>query len=102
MARPKPNIILKDELSHIFKSEEIIEADGVFSVFYKDYPISIRTVDESAEGTPHKYKKVSFPSLSHAVNLAERLNHKFNCTDFSVVKATTWKTIYPTDESEST
>jgi hypothetical protein len=100
MARPKPKILLKDELDKLFKSEEVIEAEGVYSVFYKNYPISLRTVDESAEGSAHKYKKVSFPSLSHAANLAERLNTKFNTSDFTVVKATDWETI-PLDDKPS-
>jgi len=42
-----------------------------------------------------KYKKVSFSNPGHAINLAKKLNTKFNCEDFSVVLLDKGKKIFP-------
>ena len=71
-----------------YKTEQVLEADAIWAVFYKDKPVNLKTTSIIAQDTGPKYKKVSFSNSGHAFNLAEKLNKMFNCTDFSVYKLT--------------
>jgi hypothetical protein len=84
MARPKPQIILDhtNQINH--KSEQILEADAIYAVYYDAAPINLRTLNGMAPQQGPKYKKVSFSNSGHAFNLVERLNKLFNTTRFSV------------------
>lgn len=87
MARPKPTILLTHVDPGTFKSEEILEADAIYAVFYQGKPFNLRTHLNSLQDYPGpKYKKVSFSNPGHAFNLMEKLNKLFKCADFSVVE----------------
>ena len=87
MARPKPNILLTHVDPVTFKSEEILDADAIYAVFFKGKPFNLRTYLNSLQDYPGpKYKKVSFSNPGHAFNLMEKLNKLFKCNDFSVVE----------------
>jgi hypothetical protein len=86
MARPKPIVLLRSHDECKSKTEEVLAADGVFAVFYKNEPISLKWSSEFADEAQPKYRKTFFPSYAHAKNLANRLNKKFNTIDFTVVK----------------
>lgn len=88
MSRPKPNILLEVTNKKTFQSEQVLESDAIWAVFYKDKPINLRTSSIVAQHICPKYKKVSFSNSGHAINLAEKLNKIFNCSDFSVYKLT--------------
>lgn len=92
MARPKPTIII-DQVDKNYNSEQILHADAIYAVFYQQKPINIRTLNTLVNYPGPKYKKVSFSNSGHAFNLADRLNKKFNTTDFSVVKLVQGETI---------
>jgi hypothetical protein len=62
-------------------------------VFYQGKPINLRSMNTLVNYPGPKYKKVSFSNSGHAFNLAERLNKRFNCKDFQVVKLTSGKVI---------
>lgn len=89
MSRPKPKILLELTNKKNFKTEQVLEADAIWAVFYKDKPVNLKTESMLAQSTGPKYKKVSFSNSGHAFNLAEKLNKLFNTTDFSVYKLQT-------------
>lgn len=99
MSRPKPKILLEITSKKTFKTEQVLDADAIWAVFYQDKPINLRTTSVIAQQLGPKYKKVSFSNSGHAFNLAEKLNKLFNSQEFSVYKLTTGKKIK--DESET-
>lgn len=89
MSRPKPKVLLEVTSKKTYKTEQVLEADAIWAVFYKGKPVNLKTTSLVAQQLGPKYKKVSFSNSGHAINLAEKLNKMFNCTDFAVYKLTT-------------
>jgi len=89
MSRPKPTVLLEITNKKTYKTEQVLEADAIWAVFYQDKPINLKTSSIVAQQLGPKYKKVSFSNAGHAHNLAEKLNKMFNTQDFSVFKLTT-------------
>ena len=93
MSRPKP-IVLLETIGPDMSSYQVCEADAIYAVCYKSRPIKIRTqANIEVDYTGPKYGKTSFPSPGHAFNLAERLNQKFDTSDFTVVMMTAGRTV---------
>jgi len=88
MSRPKPNILLEITNKKTFKTEQVLEAEAIWAVFYKDKPVNLKITSIVAQKIGPKYKKVSFSNSGHAFNLADKLNKAYNCSDFTVVKLT--------------
>jgi len=87
MARPKPTILLTYTDPTSYKSEEILEAEAIYAVFFQGKPFNLRTHLNSLQDYPGpKYKKVSFSNSGHAFNLMEKMNKLFKCNDFTVVE----------------
>ncbi len=84
MARPKPTIILEHTDNQTYRSEQVLKATAVYSVFYKEEAINLRSLNSLVNFPGPKYKKVSFSNPGHAINLAQRLNKLFRCNDFEV------------------
>ena len=99
MSRPKPNILLEITDKKNYKSEQVLDAEAIWAVFYKEKPINLKTSVLIAQQAGPKYKKVSFSNAGHAFNLAEKLNKLFNTTHFEVFKLTTGEKI--TDEHKT-
>jgi hypothetical protein len=89
MSRPKPKVLLEITSKKTYKTEQVLEAEAIWAVFYKGKPVNLKTTSIVAHQLGPKYKKVSFSNSGHAINLAEKLNKMFNCADFAVFKLTT-------------
>ena len=95
MSRPKPTIILTNTNPRTYKSEEVLAADAIYAVFYKDRPINLRTLNSLVSYPGPKYKKVSFSNPGHAINLARKLNTQFKTDKFTVVFMNQGTCVYP-------
>ena len=93
MSRPKPTILLEYINKKNYKSEQILESDAIWAVFYKNQPFNLKSFNSLTSYPGPKYKKVSFSNPGHAVNLAKKLNKTFNCEDFQVVRLTSGETL---------
>jgi len=98
MSRPKPTVILETTNKKTFKVDQVLEAEAIWAVFYKDKPINLKTSSMVAQHIGPKYRKVSFSNAGHAHNLATKMNKLFNTQDFSVYKLTTGERV--TNESK--
>ncbi len=88
MSRPKPKILLEYINKKNYKSEQVLEADAIWAVFYKGQPFNLKSFNSLTSYPGPKYKKVSFSNPGHAINLAKKLNLTFGTQDFQVVKLT--------------
>lgn len=86
MSRPKPRILLDHTNKKTYKSEQILEAEAIWAVFYKNEPFNLKSFNSLTSYPGPKYKKVSFSNPGHAHNLAKKLNLTFGCEDFQVIK----------------
>lgn len=89
MARPKPSVLLEFTNKKNYKTEQVLDAEAIWAVFYQGKPINLKMSIYLGQQLKPKYKKVSFSNSGHAINLAERLNKLFNTKDFSVYKLVT-------------
>jgi hypothetical protein len=88
MSRPKPKVLLEYTNKQNYKSEQILESEAIWAVFYKNEPFNLKSFNSLTSYPGPKYKKVSFSNPGHAHNLAKKLNLTFGCEDFQVVKLT--------------
>jgi len=88
MSRPKPKILLESINKKTYKAEQILEAEAIWAVFYKNEPFNLKSFNSLTSYPGPKYKKVSFSNPGHAINLAKKLNLTFGTEDFQVVKLT--------------
>ena len=84
MARPKPTVIMEYIYKDSHKSEQVLEADHVYAVYYRDKPINLRLLSYLVSYPGPKYKKTQFSNKGYAINLAKRLNKLFKTSDFEV------------------
>tara|TARA_B100000780_G_scaffold59067_1_gene37683 strand:+ start:41 stop:331 length:291 start_codon:yes stop_codon:yes gene_type:complete len=96
MSRPKPTVILENINSTTYKSEQVLDAEAIWAVFYKTKPFNLKSANALTNYPGPKYKKVSFSNPGHAHNLAKKLNELFRCEDFAVYKLTAGELV--TDE----
>jgi hypothetical protein len=88
MSRPKPNVLIEHVDKKTYKTEQILQAEAIWAVFYKNEPFNLKSANILTNYPGPKYKKVSFSNPGHAHNLAKKLNEMFKCKDFVVVKLT--------------
>lgn len=95
MSRPKPTVLLEHVNKTNYKSDQILDSEGIWAVFYDNQPINLKTQNILVAYPGPKYKKVSFSNPGHAINLAKKLNTLFKCDKFSVVLLKAGDKIYP-------
>ena len=95
MSRPKPTVLLEHVNKTNYKSDQILDSEGIWAVFFDKQPINLKTQNILVAYPGPKYKKVSFSNPGHAINLAKKLNALFKSDKFSVVLLKAGDTIYP-------
>tara|TARA_B100000902_G_C27246687_1_gene882999 strand:- start:451 stop:741 length:291 start_codon:yes stop_codon:yes gene_type:complete len=93
MSRPKPTVLLEFVNKKTYRSEQVLEAEAIWAVFYKDKPFNLKSSNMLTNYPGPKYKKTSFSNPGHAHNLASKLNEMFNCKDFAVYKLSTGEVV---------
>jgi hypothetical protein len=86
VSRPKPDIILEYTNRKTYKSEQVLNAEAIWAVFYQGKPFNLKSFNSLTNYPGPKYKKTSFSNPGHALNLAKKLNTMFKSQDFEVYK----------------
>lgn len=86
MSRPKPTVLLEKTDAKSYQTDQVLASEGIWAVYYENRPINLKTFSMLVSYPGPKYKKVSFSNPGHAINLAKKLNAKYNTDRFSVVK----------------
>ena len=95
MSRTQPKVILEHVDKNSYKCDQIIEASGIWAVFYDNQPINLKSQHYLANESAPKYKKTSFSNPGHARNQCRKLNKTFMTDKFSVVFMNSGRTVYP-------
>ena len=99
MSRTQPKVLLEIVDKVTYKCDQIVEASGIWAVFYDGQPINLKSSHYlDNEATP-KYKKTSFSNPGHARNLCRKLNNQFKTDKFTVVFMNSGSVVYPDDQS---
>lgn len=88
MSRPKPVVLKEYTDRNTFRTEQVLEADAIWAVFFKGKPFNLKSHHSLSNYPGPKYKKTSFSNPGHAHNLAQRLNTLWKTDEFTVVKFT--------------
>ena len=88
MSRPKPVVLKEFTDRHTYRTEQVLEADAIWAVFYQGKPFNLKSFNSLTNYPGPKYKKTSFSNPGHALNLAKKLNLTFGTEDFQVMKLT--------------
>jgi hypothetical protein len=82
--RTSPTILMEIVDKVTYKCDSIIEADGIWAVFYNKKPINLKSQHYLDNRDVPKYKKTSFSNPGHAINLCRKLNAQFKTDKFTV------------------
>lgn len=95
MSRPKPTVLLDHVNKATYKSQQILNSEGIWAVFYDNQPINMKSFNILTNYPGPKYAKVSFSNPGHAINLCKKLNTLYKSDKFSVVLLKAGDKIYP-------
>lgn len=95
MSRPKPKVLIEHVNKATYKSEQILESEGIWAVFFDNQPINLKSSNILVNYPGPKYKKTSFSNPGHAINLAKKLNALFKTDKFTVVLLKSGDQIFP-------
>lgn len=98
MSRTQPTVLLEIVDKKTYKCDQIVEASGIWAVFYEGHPINLKSQHYLDNQTIPKYKKTSFSNPGHARNLCRKLNIQFKTSKFTVHLMNSGECVYP-DES---
>lgn len=95
MSRTQPKVILEHVDKTTYKTDQIVEASGIWAVFYDGQPINLKSQHYLANEAAPKYKKTSFSNPGHARNLCRKLNALFKTNKFTVEFMNRGRQVYP-------
>jgi hypothetical protein len=95
MSRTQPKVILEIVDKTTYRNDQIVEAAGIWAVFYDGHPINLKSQHYIDSESVPKYKKTSFSNPGHARNLCRKLNAQFKTDKFSVVFMNSGTKVYP-------
>ena len=98
MSRTQPKVILEHVDKKTYKTDQIVEAAGIWAVFYDNQPINLKSQHYLDSTTAPKYKKTSFSNPGHARNLCRKLNSQFKTNKFTVVFMNSGTCVYPDEQ----
>ena len=82
--RSRPKVLMEIVDKVTYKCDSIIEADGIWAVFYDKKPINLKSQHYLDNRDVPKYKRSIFVNPGHAVNLCRKLNAQFKTDKFTV------------------
>jgi hypothetical protein len=95
VSRTPSKVLLELVDKKTYRVDQIVEASGIWAVFYDGQPINLKNQHYLDSNVVPKYKKTSFSNPGHARNLCRKLNKQFSTDKFSVVFLTSGTTVYP-------
>ena len=95
MSRTQPKILIEIVDKKTYKLDQILEAAGIWAIFYENQPINLKNSHHYDSNTVPKYKKTSFSNPGHARNLCKKLNKQFMTDKFSVVFMNRGTKVFP-------
>lgn len=98
MSRSQPKVLLELVDKKTYKCDQVVEASGIWAVFYDGQPINLKSQHYLDNATTPKYKKTSFSNPGHARNLCRKLNTQFKTDKFTVVFMNSGSVVYPDDQ----
>ena len=98
MSRSQPKVLLEHVDKATYKCDQIVEAAGIWSVFYDNQPINLKSSHYLSSDVAPKYKKTSFSNPGHARNLCRKMNKLFKTDKFTVVFMSSGRCVYPDEE----
>jgi hypothetical protein len=99
MSRSQPKVLLEYVDKKTYKCDQVVEASGIWAVFYDNNPINLKSQHYLDNESTPKYKKTSFSNPGHARNLCRKLNSQFKTDLFTVVFLNSGSIVYPDDQS---
>jgi hypothetical protein len=98
VSRTQPKVLVEYVDKKTYKLDQIVEAAGIWAVFYDGQPINLKSQHYLDNQTIPKYKKTSFSNPGHARNLCKKLNAQFKTDKFQVMFMNTGRVVYPVNE----
>ena len=98
MSRTQPKVLLELVDKVTYKCDQIVEASGIWAVFYDGQPINLKSQHYLANEAAPKYKKTSFSNPGHARNLCRKLNSLFKTDKFTVHFLNQGRQVYPDEQ----
>lgn len=95
MSRTPSKVLLELVDKKTYKVDQIVEAAGIWAVYYDSQPINLKNQHYLDSNSVPKYKKTSFSNPGHARNLCRKLNAQFKTDKFTVVFLNQGTQVYP-------
>lgn len=99
MSRPKPTVLIEHINKSNYKTEQVLNSEGIWAVFYQGKPVNLKSGNMLIDYPGPKYKKTAFSNPGHAINLCKKLNTLFKTTDFTVVLLSQGTQVFPNNDA---